>query len=99
MEYSLAKGYVKRRRIFSDIIGAVFIILFACILVLFITYSSIGLYKDSQKFSIVRDTIYIKVKQQVKITGPDDYVEYIDDEHGLQLRTSDGKYILKVIDR
>lgn len=99
MEYSLAKGYVKRRRVFGDIIAIIFIVLFACVLILFITYSSISFYKDSQKFTIVRDTVYIKVKQQVKITGPNDYVDYINDEHGLQLRTSDGKYFLKVIDR
>lgn len=96
MEYSLAKGYISRRRFWQDF-GLISILIFGLfVIIAAISNITIDLKQNLQKAVIVRDTIYLK--QEVEIKGPDHYHDFINERHPLDLKTSDGWYHVTVID-
>jgi hypothetical protein len=94
MKYSEAKKYVNAKRIWGDIFITTISILTVLFIISLIVTITTDTVRNYNKVLIVRDTIYQKM--ECKITGPNKYVDYISDRHGLELMTSDGKYTIKV---
>lgn len=98
MEYSLAKGYISRRRFWKDFKEIIFAIFSTFAILSLLSILCFDIKNRFQKVIIVRDTIYIKQQSEVQVKGPQGYKDFFNEKHPLDLTTSDGIYHFKVID-